>query len=279
MIRPMSAWTVPFRRLILLLLLIAAGEFMRRSSRPLMQSAFQNALIPGVLTAAGTLTPAKVFVIGAGVAGLQAIATARRLGASVFATDVRPEVKEQIESVGARYVGIELKQSASAGGGYVFQRRNLATAADGCASGNITHNGKWNLSTGDYGVGYNDTAGTGMFSSGSPGDNDVTLDADPFVDRTRRLSTWAIARGYSAAGDYATQVADAYTALKTDPATRITDLFEYVQNGWKVNAATLNGAAHDGGAPGALSYVPRVAKAQLGMNGGFDRYMRGGFNG
>jgi NAD(P) transhydrogenase subunit alpha len=61
---------------------------------------------------------AKVFVIGAGVAGLQAIATARRLGANVTATDVRPEVKEQIESVGAKYVGIELAQGAAAGGGY-----------------------------------------------------------------------------------------------------------------------------------------------------------------
>jgi NAD(P) transhydrogenase subunit alpha len=59
-----------------------------------------------------------VFVIGAGIAGLQAIATARRLGANVVATDVRPEVKEQIESVGGKYVGIELSQSASAGGGY-----------------------------------------------------------------------------------------------------------------------------------------------------------------
>jgi NAD(P) transhydrogenase subunit alpha len=69
------------------------------------------------MTAAGTTLAAKVFVIGAGVAGLQAIATARRLGASVTATDVRPEVKEQIESVGAKYVGIELGQTA-AGGGY-----------------------------------------------------------------------------------------------------------------------------------------------------------------
>jgi NAD(P) transhydrogenase subunit alpha len=73
---------------------------------------------PMFMTAAGTIFPAKFFVIGAGVAGLQAIATARRLGAQVFATDVRPEVKEQIESVGAKYVGIELKQSAAAGGGY-----------------------------------------------------------------------------------------------------------------------------------------------------------------
>ncbi len=73
---------------------------------------------PMFMTAAGTVFPAKVFVIGAAVAGLQAIATARRLGANVFATDVRPEVKEQIESIGAKYVGIELKESASAGGGY-----------------------------------------------------------------------------------------------------------------------------------------------------------------
>src|SRR4051794_25327834 len=73
---------------------------------------------PMLTTAAGMVFPAKVFVIGAGVAGLQAIATARRLGANVVATDVRPEVKEQIESVGAKYVGIELKESAAAGGGY-----------------------------------------------------------------------------------------------------------------------------------------------------------------
>ena len=65
---------------------------------------------PMFMTAAGTTLPAKVFVIGAGVAGLQAIATAKRLGASVSATDVRPEVKEQIESVGGKYVGIELQQ-------------------------------------------------------------------------------------------------------------------------------------------------------------------------
>src|SRR5664279_2452637 len=76
---------------------------------------------PMFITAAGTTLPAKVFVIGAGVAGLQAIATAQRLGASVSATDVRPEVKEQIESVGGKYVGIDLKQAASAGGGYAAE--------------------------------------------------------------------------------------------------------------------------------------------------------------
>jgi H+-translocating NAD(P) transhydrogenase subunit alpha len=77
-----------------------------------------NKYFPMLMTAAGTVFPSKVFVIGAGVAGLQAIATARRIGANVFATDVRPEVKEQIESVGAKYVGIDLKEAAAAGGGY-----------------------------------------------------------------------------------------------------------------------------------------------------------------
>ena len=76
-----------------------------------------NKYFPMFMTAAGMVPPAKVFVIGAGVAGLQAIATAKRLGANVTATDVRPEVKEQIESVGGKYVGIELKESAAAGGG------------------------------------------------------------------------------------------------------------------------------------------------------------------
>jgi len=84
----------------------------------LLAAAELGKYFPMLMTAAGMVPPARVFVIGAAVAGLQAIATARRLGANVFATDVRPEVKEQIESVGAKYVGIELKDTASAGGGY-----------------------------------------------------------------------------------------------------------------------------------------------------------------
>jgi NAD(P) transhydrogenase subunit alpha len=62
---------------------------------------------PMMMTAAGTVPPAKVFVMGAGVAGLQAIATARRLGAVVTATDVRPAAKEQVESLGAKFVAVE----------------------------------------------------------------------------------------------------------------------------------------------------------------------------
>ena len=69
-------------------------------------NAFQRGF-PMMMTAAGTVPPARVFVIGAGVAGLQAIATARRLGAIVSATDVRPAAKEEIKSLGATFVGVE----------------------------------------------------------------------------------------------------------------------------------------------------------------------------
>ena len=74
-------------------------------------------MFPMMMTAAGTLAPARVFILGAGVAGLQAIASARRLGAVVHAYDVRPEVKEQVESLGARFVEMEL-ESAQGQGGY-----------------------------------------------------------------------------------------------------------------------------------------------------------------
>ena len=79
-------------------------------------------MFPLMMTAAGTLTPAKVFVIGAGVAGLQAIASARRLGAVVQAYDVRPAVKEQVESLGAKFVEMPLETTgAEAAGGYAKQ--------------------------------------------------------------------------------------------------------------------------------------------------------------
>ena len=73
---------------------------------------------PMMMTAAGTVPPARVFVVGAGVAGLQAIATARRLGAIVSATDVRPAAKEEIKSLGATYVGVEDEETAGQTGAY-----------------------------------------------------------------------------------------------------------------------------------------------------------------
>ena len=73
---------------------------------------------PLLMTAAGTVPPAKVLVLGAGVAGLQAIATARRLGAVVSAFDVRPAVREQVESLGARFLEVELPEAGETSGGY-----------------------------------------------------------------------------------------------------------------------------------------------------------------
>jgi NAD(P) transhydrogenase subunit alpha len=93
---------------------------------------------PMMMTAAGTVPPAAVFVLGAGVAGLQAIATARRLGAKVSATDVRPAAKEEIRSLGATFIGVESEETAAAqtAGGYAkemseeFKRRQAELMAE-----------------------------------------------------------------------------------------------------------------------------------------------------
>lgn len=75
-------------------------------------------IFPLMMTAAGTITPAKVLIFGAGVAGLQAIATAKRLGAIVEVTDVRPETKEQVESLGGRFLTVEGEENVKTEGGY-----------------------------------------------------------------------------------------------------------------------------------------------------------------
>ncbi len=77
-----------------------------------------NKFFPMLMTAAGTVAPAKVLIIGAGVAGLMACATAKRLGGVVEAFDVRPEVKEQVNSVGAKFVEVPVKEDGSGSGGY-----------------------------------------------------------------------------------------------------------------------------------------------------------------
>jgi NAD(P) transhydrogenase subunit alpha len=85
----------------------------------LIAAEYSPRFFPMFMTAAGTITPAHVFVIGAGVAGLQAIATAKRLGAIVHAYDIRPAVKEQIESLGAKFVEMEIEAGeAEDKGGY-----------------------------------------------------------------------------------------------------------------------------------------------------------------
>ena len=77
-----------------------------------------SSAVPMMMTAAGTIAPAKALILGAGVAGLQAIATAKRLGAMVFASDVRPQVKEQVESLGGRFVEVKSDENFETAGGY-----------------------------------------------------------------------------------------------------------------------------------------------------------------
>jgi len=81
-------------------------------------AAHYGRFFPMLMTSAGSAKPARVVVLGAGVAGLQAIATARRLGADVFAYDVRPETKEQIASLGAKPIALDLGESGAGEGGY-----------------------------------------------------------------------------------------------------------------------------------------------------------------
>jgi proton-translocating NAD(P)+ transhydrogenase subunit alpha len=101
----------------------------------LLAAAATGRFFPMLVTAAGTLPPARVLVLGAGVAGLQAIATARRLGAVVSAFDVRAAAKEQVESLGAKFLEMQLGEQAEAAGGYAKQlsedthRRELAFLA------------------------------------------------------------------------------------------------------------------------------------------------------
>ncbi len=101
--------------------------------------------LPMMMTAAGTVAAAKVFVMGAGVAGLQAIATARRLGAVVTATDVRPAAKEQVASLGAKFIAVEDEEfkAAETAGGYAkqmseaYQAKQAALVADHIAKQDI----------------------------------------------------------------------------------------------------------------------------------------------
>jgi len=84
----------------------------------LMAATYLDKYFPLLMTAAGTIQPAKIVIMGAGVAGLQAIATARRLGAVVEVSDIRPAVKEQIESLGGRFIDFPMDESGEGEGGY-----------------------------------------------------------------------------------------------------------------------------------------------------------------
>jgi len=91
-------------------------------------AAHYGRFLPLMMTSAGSAKPAKLIVLGAGVAGLQAIATARRMGADVSAYDVRPETKEQIESLGAKAIELDVGESGSGEGGYAKELSDEAKA-------------------------------------------------------------------------------------------------------------------------------------------------------
>lgn len=102
-----------------------------------------NKFFPMLMTAAGTVAPARVMVLGAGVAGLMACATAKRLGAVVEATDVRPEVKEQVKSVGAKFLSVKSDESGAGEGGYAkemsedYKRRQAEMIAKHIAKADV----------------------------------------------------------------------------------------------------------------------------------------------
>ncbi|HFQ81022.1 MAG TPA: Re/Si-specific NAD(P)(+) transhydrogenase subunit alpha [Desulfobacterales bacterium] len=102
-----------------------------------------NKFFPMLMTAAGTVAPARVMVLGAGVAGLMACATAKRLGAVVEATDVRPEVKEQVKSVGAKFLAVKSDESGAGEGGYAkemsddYKRRQAEMIAKHIAKADV----------------------------------------------------------------------------------------------------------------------------------------------
>jgi len=109
----------------------------------LIAAQYLGKFFPLMMTAAGTIPPAKLLVIGAGVAGLQAIATARRLGARVEAFDTRPAVKEQVESLGAQFIKMELVADAETASGYAkemteeFMKRERETIGDRAAQNHV----------------------------------------------------------------------------------------------------------------------------------------------
>lgn len=100
-------------------------------------------VFPMMMTPSGTIRPARVFVIGVGVAGLQAIATAKRLGASVFAFDTRPVVEEQVKSLGAKFVKVDLGETGQTAQGYAREltaeqlEKQRAAMAEQCAEADI----------------------------------------------------------------------------------------------------------------------------------------------
>lgn len=109
----------------------------------ILAAARLNKILPMMMTPSGTITPSRVFVIGAGVAGLQAIATAKRLGARVEAFDTRPVVEEQVHSLGAKFIKVDLGETGQTEGGYARElteaqlQKQREAMAKACAQADV----------------------------------------------------------------------------------------------------------------------------------------------
>jgi H+-translocating NAD(P) transhydrogenase subunit alpha len=179
-------------------------------------SAAFNRAFPMMMTAAGTIPPARALVLGAGVAGLQAIATARRLGAVVTAFDVRASVKEQIQSLGGTFLEVEGAENLEGSGGYAREASEAQQAAQRAAIANalkktdivictaqipgkaaprlITEEGRANLKPGSVVIDM--AAATGGNCAGSKPDEVVTLNGVTLIGHTNlpaRIATDASA--------------------------------------------------------------------------------------
>jgi len=149
---------------------------------------------------------------------------------------------------------------SNTGSGYVFIRRGNRSLSNGCSAANVHHNGKYQLSAGGLGVaGYGDFGTVGTFAAMfSPttglGASDVTANPQ-FVDDTRGITTWAVARGYSVSGTYNGRVTDAYAAIAAAPRTRIPDLITWCFAGFAPQNIAFHGTADDSGDIGAVPVV------------------------
>lgn len=118
------------------------------------------------------------------------------------------------------------------------------------------YNATYNGYVGTDGRGYNSGISVFTLFSSAPGTHDITLSSMPFVDPTRNIGTWAIAKGQALPSDsYNTRVTAAYAYIKGSPSVRIKDLVRYVKAGWSVKRISLKNAGHDGATIGALPYV------------------------
>ena len=152
----------------------------------LLAAAALDRYVPMLMTAAGTIQPSRVLILGAGVAGLQALATARRLGGVVYVSDVRPAAKEQVESLGGRFIDPpELEEAPAESGGYAQRGQRDLPGSPAAPAGGAAGPGR-----------HGDLHRPGARPAGAPPDQ--RGDARRHATRVRWWSIWPSARGATA---------------------------------------------------------------------------------